>query len=112
MTLPRRILLGIHCAALLMGSAAIAPAEAAPGGTRPPRTEIEWAIREIVRDIAEMAVYAKTGAAPTDGFAVEIVDSPIPSVLPLSVRLAAGGSPVVAPIQCPDSAAAPEPTST
>jgi TPR repeat protein len=82
---------------------------ATPPAPRRPLTEIEWEITEIARDIAEMAVYAKTGAAPGPGFAVGIADAPAADVLPIRIAPTDTVAAIVAPVRCPDLAAAPEP---
>jgi len=85
-----------------------AAAPAPPQKLRPPKTEIESQIVDITRDIAEMIVVAKTGAPPTSGFSVGIVDGPPAATLSMTVTLAAGSPAVVDAVSCPELAASPE----
>ena len=107
--IPTRRLLAGAVAGFLQAITVPAHGAAPPSPkVRAAKTEIEWQILEITRDISEMIVVTTTGAAPASGFAVGIVDAPAAATLSVSVTLAAGGPTVVEPVSCPDFAASPE----
>src|SRR5262245_9899140 len=101
---PRRLHRGAITVVLLHAIAATwlhAATPPTPQKLRRPKTEIEWQVAEITRDIAEMVVVAKTGAAPGPGFSVDIVDGPPGATLSMIVTLAAGTPAIVDLVSCP-----------
>ena len=96
---------------LLIGAATSlgAVAEAPATNLRAPKTEAEWQVCEIVRDAAEMLVYAKTRGLAADGLVVGFLPATPDSPVVLGVQVAKDGTLVTEPLFFPDFAAAPEP---